>query len=118
MAMRAQEMDRSLVGDFAFPQAALAFETESLRAVAPHFAQLNAGPAEFSIDPHSPLLAHRQEARMTRQTAPIISGLVAAIAAFIVWLLFDNSFASSLIFGVIAGVLAFGVSYFQYRNRA
>jgi hypothetical protein len=55
---------------------------------------------------------------MTRQTAPIISGLVAAIAAFIVWLLFDNSFGSSLIFGVIAGVLAFGVSYFQYRNRA
>ena len=55
---------------------------------------------------------------MTRQTAPIISGLVAAIAAFIVWLLFDNSFASSLMFGVIAGVLAFGVSYFQYRNRA
>jgi heme/copper-type cytochrome/quinol oxidase subunit 2 len=55
---------------------------------------------------------------MTRQTAPIISGVVAAVAAFIVWILFDNSMTSSIIFAVIAGLLAFGVSYFQYRNRA
>jgi AraC-like DNA-binding protein len=52
-AMRAQDLGRSFVGDFAFPQAALAFETESARAVAPHFAQLNAGPVQFSIDPNS-----------------------------------------------------------------
>jgi len=55
---------------------------------------------------------------MSRQTAPIVSGAVAAVAAFIVWLLFDNSLASSILFAVIAGLLAFGVSYFQYRNRA
>ena len=55
---------------------------------------------------------------MTRQNAPIISGVVAAVAAFIVWLLFDNSLTSSIIFAVIAGLISYGVSYFQYRNRA
>ncbi len=51
MTMRAQETGSAFVSDFAFPHAALAFETESMRAVAPHFVKLNAGPAEFSIDP-------------------------------------------------------------------
>jgi AraC-like DNA-binding protein len=57
-AMHARNMERttsapsaSFIGEFAFPRAALAFETESLRAVAPHFTKLNAAPAEFSIDP-------------------------------------------------------------------
>jgi hypothetical protein len=54
---------------------------------------------------------------MNKQTAPIISGVVAAVAAFIVWLLFDNTLLSSIIFAVLAGLLAFGVSYFQNRNR-
>ena len=43
----------SFVGEFAFPKAALAFETESIGAVAPHFSLLNAAPARFSIDPNS-----------------------------------------------------------------
>jgi membrane protein implicated in regulation of membrane protease activity len=55
---------------------------------------------------------------MTRQTAPIVSGIVAAVAAFIVWLVFDNSVVSSIVFAVLAGLLAFGVSYVQNRNRA
>jgi membrane protein implicated in regulation of membrane protease activity len=55
---------------------------------------------------------------MTRQTAPIVSGIVAAVAAFIVWLVFDNSVVSSIIFAVLAGLLAFGVSFVQNRNRA
>lgn len=55
---------------------------------------------------------------MTRQNAPIISGVVAAVAAFIVWILFDNSLTSSIIFAVIAGLISYGISYFQYRNRA
>jgi hypothetical protein len=55
---------------------------------------------------------------MNRQNAPIIAGVTAAVAAFIVWLLFDNSFVSSIVFAVIAGLLAFGVSYYQNRNRA
>ena len=53
MAMAAQDLTRSYVGDFNFPRAARAFETESAGAVAPHFAQPNAGPARFSIDPDS-----------------------------------------------------------------
>jgi AraC-like DNA-binding protein len=55
--MRAHGVDgnpivASFVGDFAFPKTASAFETESLRAVSPFFAQLNGAPAEFSIDPN------------------------------------------------------------------
>ncbi len=38
---------------------------------------------------------------MTRQQAPLISGVVAAIASFIVWLIMDNSLASSIVFAVI-----------------
>jgi len=59
-AMRLETMDgnsgavaRNMIGDFAFPKAALAFETESMRAVAPHFASLNAAPVQFSLDPNS-----------------------------------------------------------------
>lgn len=54
---------------------------------------------------------------MTRQTAPLISGVVAAIAAFIVWTIFDYSVVASVVFALVAGLLAFGVSYMQYRNR-
>ncbi len=58
MAMHPRDMEQTsgpglagFIGEFAFPRAALEFETESLRAVAPHFTKLNAAPAEFSIDP-------------------------------------------------------------------
>ncbi|MDQ3658014.1 MAG: hypothetical protein M3457_23435 [Chloroflexota bacterium] len=54
---------------------------------------------------------------MTRQQAPVISGIVAAIASFVVWLIMDNSLTSSIIFAVIVGLLAYGVSWFQNRNR-
>ena len=68
-AMRAQDLDRSFVGDFAFPRAALAFETESVRAVAPHFAQLNAAPARFSVDPNSRFESFRRaRAQVGRST--------------------------------------------------
>ena len=55
---------------------------------------------------------------MNRQTAPIIAGSVAAIAAFVAWMLLDNSFGTSLSFAVLAGLIAFAVSYYQNRNRA
>jgi len=42
----------TLVGDFVFPKTGAAFETGSLRAVAPFFTQLNGAPAEFSIEPN------------------------------------------------------------------
>ena len=54
---------------------------------------------------------------MNRQQAPLISGVVAAIASFIVWLIMDNSLVSSIIFAVIVGLVAYGVSWFQNRNR-
>lgn len=55
---------------------------------------------------------------MTRQQAPLISGIVAAVAAFIVWLIMDNAVFGSLILAVIVGLAAYGVSWFQNRNRA
>jgi AraC-like DNA-binding protein len=69
MAMRAQDLVRSFVGDFDFPRAALAFETESAGAVAPHFAQLNAGPARFSIDPDSRFRVFRHAAAHVGRTS-------------------------------------------------
>ncbi len=54
---------------------------------------------------------------MPRQQAPLISGIVAAVAAFIIWLVMDNSLASAIIFAVIVGLLAYGVSWYQNRNR-
>jgi AraC-like DNA-binding protein len=59
----------SFIGEFAFPRAALEFETESLRAVAPHFTKLNAAPAEFSIDPGGQFLGlRRARAQVGRTT--------------------------------------------------
>lgn len=60
MTMPAQDLNRSFVGDFAFPRAALAFETDSIGAVAPHFAKLNAAPARFSVDPDSSFRGFRR----------------------------------------------------------
>jgi AraC-like DNA-binding protein len=51
--MRAQEVSRPFVSDYTFPRAALMFETQSARAVAPHFARDNAAPVQFSLDPDS-----------------------------------------------------------------
>ena len=36
-------------GDLPFPQNACAFETRDVRAVAPHFVSMNAGPAQFCV---------------------------------------------------------------------
>ena len=67
--MRAQETNRGFVGDFMFPRAALAFETESMRAVAPHFAQLNAAPAQFVVDPDARFhMFRRARAQVGRTT--------------------------------------------------
>ncbi|MBA3379738.1 MAG: hypothetical protein H0T93_12725 [Chloroflexia bacterium] len=54
---------------------------------------------------------------MNRQQAPLISGIVAAVAAFIIWVIMDNSVVSSIIFAVIVGLAAYGVSWYQNRNR-
>ncbi|MEJ7902465.1 MAG: hypothetical protein WKF63_11510 [Thermomicrobiales bacterium] len=55
---------------------------------------------------------------MTRQQAPLISGIVAAIAALVIWIIMDNSVMSSIVFAVIVGLVAYGVSWYQNRNRA
>lgn len=55
---------------------------------------------------------------MNRQQLPLISGVVAAVAAFIIWLIMDNPVVSSIIFAVIVGLVAYGVSWYQNRNRA
>jgi len=75
MAMRAQGVEAnpnaavaSLVGEFAFPTSAPAFETESVRAVAPFFAHLNGAPAEFSIDPDGRFLGLRHSRAQVGRT--------------------------------------------------
>lgn len=75
-AMSARNLDHpmsgsaaNLVGEFAFPKAALAFETDSAGAVAPHFVQLNAGPARFSIDPDSRFRGFRHAAARLGRTS-------------------------------------------------
>ncbi len=55
---------------------------------------------------------------MNRQQVPLISGIVAAVAAFVIWLIMDNPVVSSLLFAVIVGLAAYGVSWYQNRNRA
>jgi hypothetical protein len=67
--MRAQDIDRNLVGDFTFPRAVLAFETESMRAVAPHFARLNAGPVQFLVDPNSRFQVFRRARAQVGRTS-------------------------------------------------
>jgi hypothetical protein len=54
---------------------------------------------------------------MNRQTIPIVMGVVAAVAAFVVWWALDNSVTSALVYGAIAGVLAAAVSNWQQRGR-
>ncbi len=54
---------------------------------------------------------------MNRQTVPLITGVVAAVAAFVIWWALDNSVGSALVYGLIAGILAGGVSYWQQRAR-
>ncbi len=55
---------------------------------------------------------------MTRQRAPLISGIVAAVAAFLIWLIMDNGVAGSLVFALAVGLASYGASWFQNRNRA
>jgi F0F1-type ATP synthase membrane subunit a len=54
---------------------------------------------------------------MNRQQAPIVMALAAAVGAFIVLLLLGNSFGGALVFAILAGLVSFGVSWFQGRNR-
>ncbi len=58
----------NFISEYSFPHAALAFETESLRAVAPHFSKLNAAPAEFSIDPGGQFRLFRRARTQVNQT--------------------------------------------------
>jgi AraC-like DNA-binding protein len=69
MAMPAQDVIRNFVGEFRFPRAATAFETESIGAVAPHFVQLNAGPARFSIDADSRFRVFRHACAQVGRTS-------------------------------------------------
>jgi hypothetical protein len=47
----------------------------------------------------------------------MVMGVVAAVAAFVVWWALDNSRSSALVYGLIAGLLAAAVSYWQQRSR-
>lgn len=46
-------------GELAFPQNALAFETDNIRDVAPHFVSMNAGPAQFCVASEKEFLGFR-----------------------------------------------------------
>ncbi|MGH7003880.1 MAG: AraC family transcriptional regulator [Alphaproteobacteria bacterium] len=47
--MQTAAMSLPRPGEFGFPKNALAFETANVREVAPHFANMNAGPAQFCV---------------------------------------------------------------------
>jgi hypothetical protein len=54
---------------------------------------------------------------MASPVAPLVSGIVAAVAAAIVLLLLDYDTGPALVYAAIAGLLAAGVSYYQQRRR-
>lgn len=53
---------------------------------------------------------------MNQQNGPLISGVVAAIAAFLITLLSGNGIGEAVIYAVIAGVVSYLVSMVM-RNR-
>ena len=53
---------------------------------------------------------------MNQQNGPIISGVVAAIAALLITLLSGSGFGEAVIYAVIAGAVSYLVSMFM-RNR-
>ncbi len=53
-----------------------------------------------------------------QQKATLIAGLAAAVSAFIVWLLLDNSLVTSIVYAVLIGIVAGGVTWWQKGNRA
>ena len=53
---------------------------------------------------------------MNQQKGPIISGVVAAIAALLITLLSGSGFGEAVIYAVIAGAVSYLVSMFM-RNR-
>ena len=53
-----------------------------------------------------------------RQQAAVISGGVAAIAAFILWLVLDNGVGPSLVYAIVVGLVCGGVTWWQKGNRA
>ena len=53
-----------------------------------------------------------------RQQAALISGVVAGIAAFIIWLVMDNDVGPSLVYGIVVGIVCGGVTWWQKGRRA
>jgi len=60
-----------------------------------------------------------RECRVTpRQKSALISGGVAAVATFIVWIALGNSPGIALVYALIVGIVAAGLTWWQMRDRA
>ncbi|HYI24850.1 MAG TPA: hypothetical protein VD767_05515 [Thermomicrobiales bacterium] len=53
-----------------------------------------------------------------RQKSALISGGVAAVATFIVWIALGNSPGIALVYALIVGIVAAGLTWWQMRDRA
>jgi ABC-type thiamin/hydroxymethylpyrimidine transport system permease subunit len=53
-----------------------------------------------------------------RQQAALISGVVAGIVAFLIWLVMDNDVGPSLVYGIVVGIVCGGVTWWQKGRRA
>ncbi len=53
-----------------------------------------------------------------RQRSALTMGVVAAIAAFIIWMVLDNGVGPSLVYAIVVGIVAAGVTWVQKGTRA
>lgn len=54
----------------------------------------------------------------SQQRVALTSAIVAAVAAFVVWLLLGDTVGTALVYALIVGVAAGAVSWYQQRPRA
>jgi hypothetical protein len=54
----------------------------------------------------------------SQQRVALTSGILAAVAAFVIWLLLGDAVGTALVYALIVGVVAGAVSWFQQRPRA
>jgi len=53
----------------------------------------------------------------SRQKAALVSGVAATVAAFVIWLALGDSPGEALVYALIVGIVAGGVTWWQLRNR-
>ena len=54
---------------------------------------------------------------MTKLTEPLIMGVITAVAALAVLSLIDGPNLAAIISAVVAGLIAFGVTFYQVRHK-